>query len=168
MIRNNQRQLAEALARRAVAETSPKELPLFSVTATTYFADPNRAIAAARSKTTDDEMLGSGIEALVPIITPVALWVAQKVLEALGSQVGEAVKAESAGPIRSLVQRLLQMIGVGGRDGAGPTQVEPLASEELSRIRGVALRQARTLLPEAQAVTVANAIVAELLPSTGT
>jgi len=174
---DEQRQLTEALARRAVAETAPKELPLFTVTARSYFADPDRAVAAATSKAADDEMLGFGVESAVAIVTPVALWVAQQVaqsvgsmlLQSVGTQVGAAVEAEAAGPIRSLVRRLLRMMGLGnhGADAPAAMPAQHLTPAQLSEVREAAFRTAREYLPEAQAKSLANAMVAELLPSAG-
>ena len=51
----------EALARVAVENAFPEDLALFPVTAKAYFADPSRAVKAARAPA-KDEMLGFGVE----------------------------------------------------------------------------------------------------------
>jgi hypothetical protein len=162
------RQLAETLARQAVAEAAPEELPMFSVTAAAYFDNPERALAASKSPG-KDEMLGFGLEAAAPVITTVALWIAQEVLRLVNTQLQENVKAESAGAIRAFIQRLLQRFRRSDRAAPRTVRIGDLSQEQLARIREQALRRARDQkVPEGKAVAIADGIIAALvLPATG-
>jgi hypothetical protein len=161
--KENGRASVEALARHAVSQTCPEELGLFPATSTAYFADPQRALRMAKSEPRDD-MLGFGVEAAVavPAITTAALWVAQEVLKWVGSQVRDSLEEESATLIDRWVDRLLRLLRV-KRDEVTPSSPEPLTGEQLARVREVARRKALDVLPEQQAVAVADAVVAGLV-----
>ena len=68
--------LVEALARSAVEQVAPEELPLFRATSEAYFADPS-SLEPGRSR---DDMLGFGVDAALVLVSPVALQVAKEVI----------------------------------------------------------------------------------------
>jgi hypothetical protein len=167
-MRNNNRNSVEELAQRALSQTYPEELALFPATATAYFADPRRAVKAAKAES-KDEMLGFGVEAAVaiPAVTTAALWVAQEVLTWVGSQVRSSLEEESSNLVSAWVDRILRALRIKRDEPQPAPQLEPLTAEQLSRVREIALRTAQDLLPEPQAVSIANAVVAGLvLPTT--
>jgi hypothetical protein len=180
---DDEKALVEALARGAVTDVAPQELPLFRSTSQAYFEDPRRVRGEPASA---DDMLGFGAElgAAVVFVTPVALEVARSVVSFVGSQLETAFKEEAGPRIRAIVQRIL-----GSKPGtpAGGATAEPgeakaeaqkaeaqkadaeaeadevLSREQLSEVHEVALRTARRLkLPPDRAATLADAIVGRL------
>jgi hypothetical protein len=162
----------EALARVALQKEFPEDLALFPVTAQAYFADPNRAVKAAKAEA-KDEMLGFGVEMAdaVPMVSTAALWVAHEVLTWVGSQVRASLEEESAGAVRRWVRTLLRLVGIKGDEPVaeqGPEQPAdgvPLTAEQLAGVRDVALDRARQVLPEKEAQALSAAMVAALLPA---
>ena len=75
--------LVASLARSAVAQAAPEELPLFRATSETYFENPQ----ALEQRGSGDQMLGFGAEAALVLVTPVALSVARDVLDFVVEQV---------------------------------------------------------------------------------
>jgi hypothetical protein len=161
---------AEAIALRAVREVSPGEVSLFRVTASAYFADPERALTVAKGEA-KDETLGFGIEVAeaVPLVTTAALWAAQEVLRWVGTQVRDSLQEESSGWIRAWVRRLLERIGVADKESEQPVAPESLTTEQLEQVREIAVSKARELVTEQQAKAIADSIVVGLvLPAHGT
>ena len=160
----------EALARVAVENAFPEDLALFPVTAKAYFADPSRAVKAARAPT-KDEMLGFGVEMadMAPMVSTAALWVAHEVLTWVGSQVRTSVEEESAGAVRRWVRKLLRLVGIKGDERADegrekkPDDSAALSPEQLARVRDIALDTARQVLPDKEAQALSNAVVTALV-----
>lgn len=161
--------IAAHLARRALAETAPEELPLFRATSTAYFADPEGTLARRGGK---DEMLGFGAEAAMVLVSPIALDVAKNVVTYVVDRIRLAVKSEGDAAIDGAVSRFFARLL--GKDAdsddpssagdQGETRGVELTQAELQEIRSVAIEQARALdLPEAKAVLLADAVVGGLV-----
>jgi hypothetical protein len=177
---DDEKALVEALARGAVSDVAPQELPLFRSTSRAYFDDPRRVRGEPASA---DDMLGFGAElgAAVVFVTPVALEVARSVVSFVGSQLETAFKEEAGPKIRSIVQRILgsKPTPAGGapadrattesksadqaKTAAAVGDDEALSREQLAEVHEVALRTARRLkLTPDRAATLADAIVGRL------
>jgi hypothetical protein len=130
-----------ALARRAVAEVAPDELPFFAATSDAYFRDPHGALTGGRRPT---ETLGSGFDIVVALASPVALAVATSVYQALTDKAGEAVVRGGGRLARRLWARLRR------RDAQAPPAPDPaiiraLTPDQRARLRRVAEERARAL-----------------------
>ncbi len=163
--------LVEALARSAVQDAAPEELPLFAPTSEAYF-DPRRGTPAGAKS---DEMLGFGVDAAAAMVfvTPVALEAARSVVSYLVTELQAALKDESKPMIQALVHRLAHLRDKPGSTGdakpadakpadAKPAEPEPAAFTEaqLQEVHKVALRTAERMgLEHAKAAVVADAIV---------
>jgi hypothetical protein len=152
--------LVAQLARSAVSQTAPEELPLFRATSQAYFEDPD---ALERQKS-GDEMLGFGVEAAVVLVTPVALNVAKDVLNFVLEQVREQAREHGKEAIERFTDRLLtrgdeQPAG----EGAAPTETPELTEAQLEQVRALALEKAQQLkLAPDKAELLADSLVGSL------
>jgi hypothetical protein len=148
--------LVEALARSAVEQVAPEELPLFRATSEAYFADPS-SLEQGRSR---DDMLGFGVDAALVLVSPVALQVAKEVIGFVVAQFREAAAEEGEGAIKRLVARLVH------RDEDEEKDDEPvpeLTDEQLEQVRTLALEKARSLrLSDSKATLLADSLVGSL------
>jgi hypothetical protein len=148
--------LVEALARSAVEQVAPEELPLFRATSEAYFADPS-SLEQGRSR---DDMLGFGVDAALVLVSPVALQVAKEVIGFVVAQFREAAAEEGEGAIKRLVARLVH------RDTEETSDDEPvpeLTDEQLEQVRTLALEKARSLrLSDSKATLLADSLVGSL------
>ena len=165
-----EKSLIEALARQAVAEVAPQELPLFRSTSRAYLDDPKRLRGEPASA---DDMLGFGAElgVAVSVVTPIVLEVARSVVVFVAGQLEGAVKEEAAPRIRELVRRLVGSAGApepadrpDQEAAAAPEPSETvLTRSQLVEVREVAIRTAERLkLAPDRAATLADAIVGSL------
>ena len=123
--------LVEALARSAVQDAAPEELPLFAPTSEAYF-DPKRGTPAGAKS---DEMLGFGVDAAAAMVfvTPVALEAARSVVSYLVAELQAAAKDESKPMIQALVHRLAHL-----RDKPGELPGRQAGGREASRAKPAA------------------------------
>jgi len=145
-------QAIEALARRAVTDVSPAELPIFTATAARYRADPKGTMADA---TAGDRALGFGVEAAVILVTPFALDLVKRLFTRLSEKLGDSAADSLAGRITTLF---------GGRPDDGvSTEPEPLSPSQLALIAETTRAEAAglALAPE-ESDRLANAVVAAL------
>jgi hypothetical protein len=158
--------LVAELARAAVTQAAPEELPLFPATSEAYFDDPD-SLDRGGGK---DELLGFGVEAALVLVTPVALSVARDVLNFVIEQVRGHARAAGTDAIDRLADRVL---GRGGEKAAEPTAAaepgagdppEPeLTDEQLEQVRALAVEKARLLkLPPEKARLLADSLVGSL------
>jgi hypothetical protein len=145
---------AIALARAAVEQAAPEELPLFPAASEAYREGKDLTAESG------DEMLGFGVDAAVVLLTPVALTVAKDVLGFLREQLAKQAAKHGESMIDRLVDRLLR------RDDETPA-AEPVAAEltdeQLDQVRDLALQKARQLkLPDAKAKLLADSLVGSL------
>ena len=151
-------ELVTELARHLVQEAAPEELPLFRATSEAYFKDPAKTLARSQDK---DEMLGFGAEAVVVLLTPVALEVAKSVVAWVAARVRSAAEREAGGMIDDAVGGLFRRLR-GSRAEPEPAAPE-LSDEELAEVRRVAFEKARQLdLPKAKAELLADSVVGSL------
>ena len=150
----DERAVVEDLARRALAQAAPDELPLFDETAQQYFADP----ASVLDPKPRDESVGFGIE--LALLTPFLIEMATAAVRALGAMFGDAVKAEGTPVVRSLIRKLFRL-----PDPAGsPAPPAPLNQAQFKRIHEVAVDRAAALgLSPRQAGLLADAITGGLV-----
>jgi hypothetical protein len=147
-------EVVDEVARGLVAQTAPQELPLFRATSEAYFADPDQVLAGKEDR---DEMLGFGAEAVVTLVTPVALEVAKTVVGYLATQLVSVMEQHAGEAIATQVRKLFH------RDTAGADAPPPLTSDQLARVRDLALEKARQLnLADNQAHLLADAMVGSL------
>ncbi|WP_216207261.1 hypothetical protein [Amycolatopsis aidingensis] len=137
------------IARPAVAAVAPQELPLFSATCAAYLRDPERALAGRRRR---DETLGSGIETIVELVSPIALAVATAVYQQLIDRAGEAVTRGTG--------RLFARLRRKAIDTSRPVPRTPLSAEQRADLREVAEARARALgLADEQVQLLVGAIM---------
>jgi hypothetical protein len=128
------------LARTAVTELAPEELPVFDPVSERCARDPERGLAIGRAR---DDILGFGVDVALPLLTPVAVAVAAEVLREVAVRTAAARRRRA----RSVVE------------GPAPR----LTPEQLAEIHAVALRKARAArLSEPRATALADAVVAAL------
>jgi hypothetical protein len=154
---------AAQLARRALAEAAPEELPLFRATSQAYFDDPDGTLARRGGR---DELLGFGVEGAIVLMAPVALDVAKTVVAFVVSRIRAAAEREGGEAIDNAVERFFARFRGGGGpdDDSQPAADAELSPEQLDEVRQVALERARALdLPEAKAVLLADAVVGGLV-----
>ncbi len=146
--------LVEALARSAVEQVAPEELPLFRATSEAYFDDP----ASLEQKGSRDDTLGFGVDAALVLVSPVALQVAREVIDFVIAKLRESAEEEGESAIKRLVARLVH------RDNEDQDEQPPeLTDEQLEQVRSVALEKARELkLPDAKAALLADSLVGSL------
>jgi hypothetical protein len=148
--------LVEALARSAVEQVAPEELPLFRATSEAYFADPS-SLEQGRSR---DDMLGFGVDAALVLVSPVALQVAKEVIGFVVAQFREAAAEEGEGAIRRLVARLVHRNEDEEKDDE---PVPELTDEQLQQVRALALEKALSLrLSDTKATLLADSLVGSL------
>jgi hypothetical protein len=149
--------LVEQLARSAVTQAAPEELPLFRPTSEAYFDDPE-----SLGKTgSGDRVLGFGVEAAAVLVTPVALTVARDVLNFIVEQVRGRARETGRDIFDRLADRLL------GRGGERNEPDDPadreLTDEQLEQVRTLALEKARLLkLSPEKAQLLADSLVGSL------
>ncbi|MGV9654461.1 hypothetical protein [Streptomyces sp. NPDC003554] len=152
-----ERELAIRLARQAVAELAPDELPLFDVTCAAYFADPRKA---GRRRGSDD-MLGFGVEAAVTAITTGALAASSEVAKIFMAQAAEGAATAVREGAESAVRRLKARLR--GRPEPVAAQVTPMTRSQLADVRRVAYERVLAVgIPEDTANLVADAVVGRL------
>ncbi|MFJ9855787.1 hypothetical protein [Streptomyces sp. NPDC101150] len=157
-----ERELVTGLARRAVTELAPDELPLFNATSAAYFAAPRQA---TRHRNADD-MLGFGLEAAVTLITTGALAAATEVAKILMTQAAEAATTAARESSQSAVRRL--MARVARRREPVTAEVAPISGEQLAHVRRVAYERVLAIgVPEDKANLVADAVVGGLNAEAG-
>jgi hypothetical protein len=150
--------LVAALARSAVEQTAPEELPLFRPTSEAFFQDPD-AVPKSGGR---DELLGFGVDAAIVLVTPVALSVARDVARFVVDQVRSRLADEGEGA----VQRALDRVFKRGQaaDATPAAEAEPeLSDAELEQVHAIALEKAKQLrLSPERAGLLADAIVGGL------
>jgi hypothetical protein len=153
-------QLVAELARSAVSQTAPEELPLFRATSEAYFENPD-SLAAQRS---GDEMLGFGVDAALVFVTPVALAVSREVLNFVIEQVRAQARDHGKEAIDHLVARLLHQTEKPETPAApGEPDVPDLSDEQLEEVRTLALEKAHQLkLAPDKAELLADSLVGSL------
>lgn len=148
----------EALARQAVAEVSPAELPIFSATAARYRADPQGTMAPAASK---GATLGFGAEAALVLVTPFALDLVKRLFTRLADKLGDSAADSLAGRITSW------FAGEPDASPEEPAEPEALSAEQLALIADTTREEAASLsLAPAESERLADAIVAALATRT--
>lgn len=151
--------LVSEVARAAIAEAAPQELPLFAAASRRYFDDPDVVERAGHGK---DEMLGFGVETAAILLTPVALCVAKTVVSFVAAEVARVTKEESRAVIQSRVRRLFRR-EADGDEAEADEAVEGLSDDQLLEVRRVAVEKATTLgLPPDKAAILADAVVGGL------
>lgn len=142
------------MARHAVGELAPAELPFFTATSDAYFQDPHRALTGGRRT---DDVLGSGFDVVVTLISPVALAVAAAVYEKLTEEVGGTVVRGG----KRLGQRLWRRLRRRAPEPGPPPRISrPLTAEQRAALRAVAQARARALgLPEEKVQLLVGAIL---------
>jgi hypothetical protein len=156
-------QVTFELARAGVAALASDELPLFDAMCQEYERDPKRALTSKQR----DDSLGFGVGEVAVLITPIALKVAQEVLESLAVPAAEISKrglARLGDSIRRLIGRLQGKAARPTRPKvARPAQ---LTEAQLARVRRVAQSSAEASgLPSDRASLLANAVVGRLVMS---
>lgn len=154
-------QLVAELARSAVSQTAPEELPLFRATSEAYFENPD-ALAAQRS---GDEMLGFGVDAALVLVTPVALAVSRDVLNFVIAEVRSQAHDHGKEVIDRLVARLLHRGEKPETPAppAGEPDAPDLTEAQLEEVRAFALEKARQLkLAPDKAELLADSLVGSL------
>ena len=145
----------EALARHAVAEVSPAELPIFAATAERYRADPQATLQPAAKVVP----LGFGVETAVVLVTPYALDLVKRLFSRLTEKLGDSAADSIAG-------RITAWFG-GKPEDAEEKEAEPLSAEQLALIADTTRTEAASLaLAPAESERLADAIVAALATRT--
>ena len=153
--------LIAEVARDAVRQVAPQELPRFRLTSQAYFEDPDRVLKGEKGT---DQMLGFGTGREVAFLTPVVLAMTAEVVRFVTAEVAASLKEESPPVIRDLVRKMFKRFrpADGGEEGedAGGQAPPALTPEQLARVRQVAYETARRLnLAEGSAALLADSVV---------
>ena len=174
MIDRDQQKLVAEVARDAVAQLSPQELPLFVASSRAFFKDPDAIQVDGR-----DEMIGFGVGEAAGMISPVVLAVTLEVVRSVAEQIKETLKEESGGLTAEWVRLVFKKYRPSQKEEqvSGGTDIKaespktkaasalpaPLTPQQLAAVRQAALKKARQLkLPESKAKILADAIVGDL------
>jgi hypothetical protein len=146
-------QAVEALARRAVTDVSPAELPLFSASAARYRADPDAALRAGGA---GDRALGFGVETAVVLVTPFALDLVKRMFTRLAEKLGDSAADSLAG-------RIARWFGAKPDEPAEPEGPAALSADQLRLVADVTRSEAASLaMPADQSERLADAVIAAL------
>lgn len=145
-------EIISAIARDALAEVSPAELPLLPAVERAYFQ-------RGGSVTSDRESaLGFGVGTELAALAPAALALATEVCSFAATQIGEAAKKEGSALISERVRLLFKRFHSGQQ-----TSASGLSGAQLAAVRKLAHEKARALkIPEDRATLLADAIVGSL------
>jgi hypothetical protein len=151
------RELAVELAASMLATVAPEEVSILPEVSDEYFADPDRALRAAR-----EESLGFGIE--LAMLAPFAIAVATEVVKFLLGLAKDALGPQVQSGVAEWVRRRFPNMTKPPAPAAQPaaTAAAPatLTREQLQMVHGVALAKAQALgLDERQATSLADAVV---------
>jgi len=127
--RSQEHAYAVALARAAVSELAPGELPMFGAAADAFDA---RAYRRSQADTT----LGFGVGDAAAFLSPVVLLAASKAVEYALSQVESAATAAAHGLLKRAWVKLMRRLGYGAKPSA---TIPALSTEQLARARAVML-----------------------------
>lgn len=153
----NEQTMVVALARDALQQIAPDELPLLEDTAKAYFGRSRRGREAQES----DEVLGFGVGAVAMILTPVVLRLAKEALRFAAEQAAKAAMDEAGGILRRLLRRLAARLRRSGKDRS--LVLDPLTTHQLGLVRDLVFRRGQELgLPEDKAGLMADTIVGGL------
>jgi hypothetical protein len=155
-----------SLARDAVAQMAPEELPLFRATSEAYLEGDG---AFERGKGSGDDALGFGAGDTLVLVTPIALSVAREVLDFVVDEVRARAREAGKEAIDKLADRLLRKGEHRQQDG-GATSTLPaapetpsLTAEQLRQVRALAVEKAQQLaLPPEKASLLADSLVGSL------
>ncbi|GAA2941578.1 hypothetical protein GCM10010518_30890 [Kitasatospora cinereorecta] len=149
---------AVRLARRAVQDVAPDEMPQFAVVSRAYLtASENRRQRAMRKA----EPLGLGLEGVAVLVTTAVLAVATQVSDHLAQQLVDRTVGVAEPALRTRWYRWRARLRGGG--GANGEPLPALTPEQLAQVRQLAVQSGmrqRLTPPVAQAV--ADGIIAEL------
>jgi hypothetical protein len=149
-------ELINDVARDIVQEETPEELPLFRVTSTAFFRDPERALHPGGW---EEETLGFGAE-VATALAPVILAATTEVVRYLVGEMKTSLKEQSSGAINDLVKRLFRRYRTPGTNAQATIA---LTSSQLAEVRRRTLERARQFkLSAAQSEHLAEAMVATL------
>jgi hypothetical protein len=168
VIEIDQQQLVVEVAREVVGDVAPEELALLGPMSAAYFTDPDRALSG---RTLDDEPLGFGVPVDGQLLTPIVLAVLTQVLAFLVTEVRKSVQAEAPDLIHEHVKRLFKKLRpadaeaeAAAASGGKPATPPPLSSQQLARVREIALARARQLgLTGSKAELLADSVVGGLV-----
>ena len=172
MNETTQNQLIADLARDAVTEIAPQELPMFRLQSEAYFKDPDSAFEGHAG---GEDMLGFGAGAAAAFLTPAVLAVTTAVVKFVAQEVKESVQDEGADLISDIVKRMFKKFrpeekkeGEGRKDESNKDKGKegplPLTPEQLKKVRELAFEQALQLrLSENTAETLAESLVGSLV-----
>lgn len=149
----------EVIARDMVAIVAPEELVMFEPARAAFRISP--ASNDVRPHGKRDEVLGSGIEGTVTLVTPIVLLVITRVIDHLADELGDRIADQGAGAVRTMARRLLRR----RQPTRLPVSPAPpaLTVEQLARVRQVAFDTARRAgLREAKAGLLADSLVGRL------
>jgi hypothetical protein len=154
-----------SLARDAVAQTAPEELPLFRATSEAYLKDDG----SLQHTGSGEDMLGFGVGEALVLVTPVALAVAREVLNFVVDEVRTRARDAGSEAIDKLADRLLRK-GEHAAQGGGSTSpataaadVPGLTAEQLRQVRALAVEKAQQFaLPPEKVTLLADSLVGSL------
>jgi hypothetical protein len=150
-------QLITDLSREIVAQTAPEELPLFRAISDEYIKNPEKTLKGQMGK---DEDLGFGVTEATLLLTPIIFDVMKDVVKFLLDKRKKSLKMKSPEAKYTIIKRMfnknLPVDTMSKQEGL-------LTSEQLLQVHQLALNKAQQILPEDQAILLANSIVENLV-----
>jgi hypothetical protein len=154
MAEKTRNQLIADIAYDIIAQTAPRELPLFSMTSEAYFQNPDRMRRSQKSK---DEMLGFGIDAAtVAFLSPIILTIVDETIKVITEEViPEHIK--KSGIVRKFFKRDRP-----AQEASKQVKLS-LTPDQLQKVQEQAISSALQFkVPREQAELLANVLVGKL------
>jgi hypothetical protein len=108
MIDSTGKEVVSDFAEAVVTQLAPQELPIFPAVCKAYFDDP---IKSLQTLTSEDRVLGFGLDPSAALLTPVVLAVVSEAFQVLLQIAEKAVEDGLGGQIGEIVKRMLSKGG---------------------------------------------------------
>jgi hypothetical protein len=166
MITNTRHETVEELALKSLKDIEPNsdELDLFNATSEEYFSNPDQVLEGIK---VEDKPAGIGFGIGEILLTPVLLWLGNKLLDLAWGLVKKPLEEELGPPVGRFIKKLLKKFGIVKE--AKPTTFPPLTPPELQQLRQQALADselkrlvAEYKLSDALAVKLVDTMIANI------
>jgi hypothetical protein len=156
-------EMIREIARDVITRIAPQELPIFSSISEAYFTDPKDA---TKSLTSEDRLLGFGLDPTATLLTPVVFAALSEVFQFLVNIAKTAVEDGLGKEIPEVIKYMFRRFSP-PQPPAGATALENpslLSVEQIRLVREKVLKASRSVkLRNDKATLLANAVAAQFL-----
>lgn len=148
--------LVRIVARDILQQIAPYEVPLYEATSAAYFADPARALKAARTR---DAALGFGTDPFSILFTPLVLQVVSEIVPVLGSIAKKTAETVIGDEVSRIIKGMFKRF-----HDSEPDPAATLSHEQLAQIHLTVIEAGKKLkLPSDKARTLADAVIVQFV-----